>query len=835
MSMPPEDVIRRSEEILYEALDRPVEGRERFVDDVCGEDSGLRAEVQSLLAAHDRARGFLETPVVASGLEAVEEPAVDPLVGETVGGYRILRPIASGGMGRVYLAERAGADFVQRVALKTIRRDFRDEETVRRFRRECRVLARLEHPHIARMIDGGTTGDGIPYLVMEYVEGRPIDEYCEANGLSVRERLELFETVCHAVHHAHRHATVHRDLKPANLLVDDEGRVKLVDFGIARVLEAAEEDPDHALTAPGARILTPPYASPEQLRGEPVSTATDVYSLGLVLYRLLTGRLPFGSEPSDLRSRAEAGTTARRASEAVLQAADGALPPDVDTRRLSRRLRGDLDTILAMALRPEPDQRYASAEQFAEDLRRERLGLPVAARPDTAGYRVSRFVRRNRLGVGAAILLGLVLVASTGVTFSLYRRAEGARQLAETARLEAERNATTAEQVTRFVTGLFRSSDPKESLGQAVTARELLDRGAERVRDQLQDQPLVKARVLRAIGQSYQALGLPDEARPLYEESLAISREDLADEPLWVAEAVMALADLVLEGGSDGDALALYREALALKESALGSDHASLAPLLNRVALGEQGAGNFARAEELFEQSLAVREATLGSDHPEIAYYTNNLALLLAERGDFARAETVARRTLALREAALPAESPLIGTALSSLGGILNQEERFAEAAPLLERALALRTAAYGDSHPLTARAGEHLADSRLALGDIAAAHALYARAETIWRETYGEDVPNRVHSLIGLGNVALAEGDLPAAEGWFERALTLSEETYGADHPTTARALIGMGRLRARQGETASADSCFTRAIAIRTAHYGAGHPLVAAAARER
>ena len=382
-------------------------------------------------------------------------PAYDPLLGQLLGVYRLTRLLGDGGMGRVYLGEREGAAFAQQVAVKVILHGAFAGEAQRRFRNECQALSRLEHPHITRLIDGGATDQGLPYIVMEYVDGTPLDAYCREHDLAVPARLRLFREVCAAVEHAHRHSILHRDIKPANILVDRTGRVKLTDFGIARVLDAAE--PGEAATLTRFAVMTPQYASPEQLGGEVLSTASDVYSLGLVLYQLLTGTLPFAEGTTSLRERERLieSTAPTRPSEMVRRPERGS-PPALNPRDLS----GDLDAIVLMALRREPERRYASARHLADDIARHEAGLAVEARPDSLRYRLGKLVRRNAVAVVAAGVLFAVLAASTAVGFSLYGRSEVARREAVAARATADAERRKAEHVSAALIGMVEAADP---------------------------------------------------------------------------------------------------------------------------------------------------------------------------------------------------------------------------------------------------------------------------------------------------------------------------------------------------------------------------------------
>lgn len=400
--------------LLGEALDLPRADRATFLDRACAGDASLRAEVDSLLAANDDADGFLETsPVVpVSGL--VDAAAPPSRIGLRVGAYAIVEEIASGGMGEVYRAVRADDQFRKQVAVKLLRPGLDAAFVLDRFRAERQILASLDHPNIARLIDGGVSGDGVPYFVMELIDGVPIDGYCETQRLSVAARIELFRAVCEAVHYAHQRLVVHRDIKPSNILVAADGTPKLLDFGIARLVDEGESAPTAPRTMTEFRALTPEYASPEQIRGEPVTTASDVYSLGVLLYRLIAGRSPYradASRPLDL-AREILEQDPQRPSVAVGENATE------ESRRLRRRLRGDLDTIVLHALRKDPARRYASAERLAEDLRRHLSGLPVQARPDTWTYRSAKFLRRHAVAVAATVLVFASLVG--GIVLALH-------------------------------------------------------------------------------------------------------------------------------------------------------------------------------------------------------------------------------------------------------------------------------------------------------------------------------------------------------------------------------------------------------------------------------
>ncbi|HEX7070852.1 MAG TPA: serine/threonine-protein kinase, partial [Rhodothermales bacterium] len=478
----------RVKAILESALATPEEIRIALVEEACKDDEEVLRDVLGLLAAHKRA----ETTDAFSGPFTRYEPPEVALPDRLVGPYRLIRLIGRGGMGSVYLADRADDEFQRQVALKVLRRGVDTEDVLARFMHERQILARLNHPNIATLYDGGAREDGRPYFAMEYVRGEPIVEHCDGRKMSVRQRLDLFRVVCQAVHYAHANLVVHRDLKPSNIFVTDDGTVKLLDFGIARLLRSDDDEATELRTRPGARWLTPDYAAPEQIRGEPVTTATDVYQLGVLLYELLTGTRPFGVDKDGT------GLEARERGPARLTAVvteETARHRSVELPRLRRQLAGDLETIVSQALQADPSRRYPSAEALAEDVRRHLVGLPLVARSDTMLYRITRFVKRHRSVSVAAALTVLAIVAGTVATAWQAR-------VASIERDNARAEAAKAEQVNDFLQSMLSAASPTRS-GRDVRVVEVLDAAVARVGDELADQPELEAAVRRTLGITY--------------------------------------------------------------------------------------------------------------------------------------------------------------------------------------------------------------------------------------------------------------------------------------------------------------------------------------------
>jgi serine/threonine-protein kinase len=483
----------RLESIFLRAADMAPEDRAVFLAETCRDDPDLKAEIEAMLGEHQKA-GTKDRPDRLIALTRLNTP--QDLTGSTVGAYQVEALIGRGGMGEVYRASRLGGAPGQQVAVKVVPSTLASSDVVRRFRLERQILARLQHPNIVILLDGGITLGGQPYLVMRYVDGIPITKYAEQHRLPVADRLRLFDITCEAVQFAHTNLIVHRDLKPSNILVTAEGQVRLLDFGIAKLLDVTTFD----LTAPTTgerRLLTPEHAAPEQFAGQPVTTATDVYALGVLLYQLLTGVRPFADVPSIDLPRAVCEREPVPPSQAAAASEK--------TAGLSQELRGDLDHIVLMALRKEPTRRYASAGQLAEDIRRYLDGRPVIARADTFGYRTSKFVARNRVALAGVALSGILLLGAAAVVIRQSR-------LRADALIQAEAGRTRATRLASFMVGVFDANDPNEARGRTVTARALLDRAANQLVREPAIDPTLRAHMEVALGRAYGNLGLPEQA-----------------------------------------------------------------------------------------------------------------------------------------------------------------------------------------------------------------------------------------------------------------------------------------------------------------------------------
>ncbi len=672
-----------------------------------------------------------------------------PERGRRIGPYQLDRLLGRGGMGEVYLAVRTD-DFEKRVALKLIRRGADSARVEAHFRAERQILAHLEHPSIARVLDGGTTEDGRPYLVMEYVEGEPLDRYCRTHKLSVRRRLLLFRQVCAAVAAAHSQLVVHRDLKPSNIQVSAGGAVKLLDFGLAKLL-----DPDPAVVdaASGERSpMTPAWASPEQLTGDPITTLSDVYSLGTVLYQLLAGRLPFSSEKSGWA--------------VVLQICSAEAPPPSVAAGGDRELAGDLDAIVHQAMRKRPEDRYGSVEQLSEDLRRYLVGLPVEARQGGWAYHGGRFIRRNKLAVAM-----LLLVLGVGVaTSTLWWRAERERA-------EAVRQRGRAESVSRFLEQIFDGA-PVSGRDSTLSVRELLDRGRQRLTRDLEALPAVRAELAGTLGNVYTDLGLYEEGRELLAEAVR-SRRAHRGEHAELAVDVNNLGRLLYRAGDHDAAESFFRQALAIRLR-LGQGDAEVAVARANLASILSYRGAYEEAESHYRQLLAFRERTYGREDSRVASILYSLGSLHFRSGDPEAAEPLLRRALAIRRQTYGAHDTRVATVEGTPGRVLFERGDSAGARRRFEEALAVRRNLLGDEHPHVAVTRRDLAMLLLADGDVAAAGEALAAALAVLRRTRsaGDVALASTESVYGAWLVAL--GRYQEAEPYLVESLRILRKVQG-------------------------------------------------------
>jgi eukaryotic-like serine/threonine-protein kinase len=791
---------QRASPYLDRVLDLPLREREACLLSLKAEDAQVAADVEALLAEHSMlsAEGFLDAP-------ASIQPTEPALAGVTVGAYTLVSPIGHGGMGSVWLAARSDGRFEGEAALKLLNAALVGRAGEERFKREGTILARLTHPHIARLIDAGVSSVGQPYLVLERIDGRHIDRYCDEEQLGIDDRIRLFLDVQTAVAHAHASLIVHRDLKPSNVLVTSDGQVKLLDFGIAKLLEGdADDDPATMLTREGEFAMTPKYAAPEQVIGGPITTATDVYALGVLLFELLTGQHPTGvaaRSPAEF-VKAVADTHAQRLSTAIGSGVNPEAVTALATKRattpdrLRRALRGDLDTIVAKALKHRPEERYESVAEFADDLRRFLEHQPIAARRDALGYRTAKFAQRHRRVLTAAAGAGVLVVALVGFY---------------TARLSTERDrarleAAKASKLSDLLIGLLTVADPYRTPdAREPTVQSLLDIGAERITKELGQEPDVQARVLTMIGRTYERMGLHAKALPLLERALAIGRAMPVPEPVTVAQTLNDLGVLLREQGNLTRAEPLLRESLALRRRFLGPEDKAVAVTLVELARVLGDSGRLAEAEPHIRESLAIRRKVFGEEHQETATSKSDLGRLLLRRGDLAGAEPLLRENVATTVHVLGADHPNAAAAKSSLALLLMTKGDAAAAEALLRESLAVNQHVFGKERPEYAATLNSLALAVELQGRLDEAEALFDECLRIARPQLGDAHPRVLEYTINQARVRIARGDAAAAEPSLRSVLSAREHLYppGDWRIAQAQSLLGAALMaRARYSE---------------------------------
>lgn len=807
---------QRLQTLFDVAVELPPEARAGLLADAGREDPSLRAELEAMLAADPESDTGLQA-LISGSARTVARGGLGP--GSQVGNYRVVREIAEGGMGAVYEAEREEGGFEQRVAVKIIGGGLVTNEARRRFLAERQILAGLRHPGIAQLLDGGATEDGTPYLVMEFIEGLPIDEYCDRERLGLRQRLELFTRVCDAVQYAHQKLIVHRDIKPSNILVTADGTPRLLDFGIAKLLGGDEAAPS-TRTLGGARMLTPEYASPEQVRGDAVTTASDVYSLGALLYRLLSGAhahaLP-GNSQAELE-RVICHTEPSRPSTRVTEAAAAAAARGTTPARLRRSLSGDLDNIVLMAMRREPERRYGTARQLAEDVRNHLASRPVLARPDAVSYRVGRFVQRHRAGV--AMTAAAVVLLTSVVSFYTWQL----RQQRDRAQLEAAK----ATQVAEMMTDVFRNADPGHALEAEVSARTLLDAGATRIDEELAGQPELRAAMLQVMGESYRGLGALSEAEDLLRRSLALRRSPRGGAAAELGASLHSLAWVLREQARYEAAEPLAREALAVRLEALGEEAPATTDSRYQLAVLAEDLGRQDEAYAGYTEVIARRRAQQPPDGPALATSLGALAALVSGRGDFTTAEAHAREAAGLREAAYGDRHPAVAADYNLLGSILRNQGDHAGGLEQFRRVEEIRRSIYGDEHPEVAKA---LANQSAALYNLKRhqeAIRLAREAEQILARTLGPDHLHRAFVLDMLAHNLLELGDYEAALPTYEMVLAKVRDTFGEEHVEVAMSLSNLGGAYHRAGRHAEGLDARRQALEIYRNALGEDAPLV-------
>lgn len=813
-------------------------------------------ERERLLAAHATGNPAVAARVRAmlarigdAGEPGQGEAGHDPLPGTRVGPFLVIERIGKGGMGVVYRGRREGTGFAQDVAIKLIRRGFDFDDVQARFLRERRILARLEHPNLARFIDGGVAPDGRPWFALEFVRGEPLTRWCDRRELDIRARVRLFLEVCAAVQHAHTQLVVHRDLKPANILVDADGRVKLLDFGIARLV-GGDEEAGAPLTVAGRHAaLTPEYAAPEQFGGDAdAGVTTDVYALGVVLYELLAGVLPYAIDRGDaaaaertVREQPPQALPQAISREGVHAAAARLAARATSLEGYRREARGDLDRILGKALAKHPARRYGTVQAFADDLVRWLEGRPVRVSGDGLGYRFGKFVRRNHVAVAFATLA--LLAAAIGVVATAWQ----ARRAIE--------SAHRANAIRTWLVELFESGVPGSAANQVPDVRTLIERGAQRAQDELRDRPALQADMLGTLGRIYNQLGLFDQAEPLLRQALEVQGSLGRARSPEGADILLDLAMVDRRRQRLGDAEARLREALAITTELHDATREAAVRQVLGVVLGlsrrtDEGVAEARRAIDLLREveqpagersaaalnslglifyqarryteslapwrsSLALYRTLHGDTHALVAKTLSNIGDSLRELGRLDEAEAALREAIAIDQRVYTGPDPAHATLLGNLAALLGSRDRFAEAEALMREAVQIRSVLYGEQSAQVARSMLNLGLALMHQGKHDEGIAIYRRAQAIFDATPGEWRNERAYIHMNLARGLSATGDWVAAEAEARAALALRLELEGEEGRETTEARAMLGSVLLGSGRAPEARELYQRALA--------------------
>ncbi len=812
---------QRLEHLFELAHAQPVEARPRFLAEACGADVMLRDEIDSMLASAG--------PDCALAIERFivdwpsDAPNVGPLIGSRLGAWRLVGVLGRGGMGTVYRAERADGHYRQEVAVKILRSGPCDRHAIDRFRTERQVLAHLTHPNIAGLLDGGFAPDGTPYLVMELVEGVPISEWCAAQRLPLEARLRLFRVACDAVQHAHRALVVHRDLKPSNIFVSQSGVVKLLDFGIAKLLDPGAWDVGAEATRAELRLITPEYAAPEQRRDGPITTATDVYALGVVLYELLTGLRPResggntgSSHPQDLVSssvippsevvrRFTPGSTRERTPESTATDTTWSV---ADRRRLVRRMRGDLDRIVLNALREEPERRYASAGQLGEEIERFLAGRVVLAQPDTVGYRARKFVGRNRLAVTAVAVFISCIVA-----FGLVSTVQ-ARALAEQSRV-AGLERDKAEQVVRVLVDLFETTNPavRPGAGDRMTVREFLTGAESRALAQLRGTPAVRAKLKQVFGLIHHERGEFALARDALEEALGEQQRLGGPDRPDALESLHALGRAVYAAGDEPRGRKLLEESLDRHRHVYGEEHEKTARALFALA-PLAAAENLEAGERLLTQALEIRRRVLPSNHQDIAVNLGALAEHYRRRGELERARELYRQALAVFHDPAERHHPRAVNLMNDYGSLLSIMKQYAEAETLQREAIAIGRQVLGADTLAVTNLTNNLGVTLTFLGRLPDAERAFREAFDQHVSLLGDNHWRVRNNARNIGRILTLQEHYDEALSWMDRAVAIAVNPATAEDPGIEGIRSQRAWILFRLGRRAEAHQAVTAAV---------------------
>lgn len=787
-------------QLFDEALLLPPNERETFLNLKCVNDSELKKEIISLLNSLENTEDFIEQQV--SGVNDKRNSITDPYIGKQIGSYIIDGKAGYGGMGIVYSGQRNDKNFKQKVAIKILKHGLNSDYHLKRFLIERQTLASLQYPFIAKLLDGGQTDEGLPYLVMEFIDGIPITEYCNQNNLNINQRLKLFRDVCSAVQYAHQNLVVHRDIKPGNILVTNDGHPKLLDFGIAKLLDENILENEEGLTRTGIWHLTPEYASPEQIKGEQITTASDIYSLGVMLYQILTEEQPYKItnnspsaiskiitdeniiKPSDRIRKTISRSAGSDSNDPV--SLENENKQDEKRQKLFHRLRGDLDNIVLKAMHKDPARRYVSVEQFSEDIRRHLVGLPVIAQKDTAGYRISKFVQRHKKGVVVSSAFLLFMIISL---IAIIWQANIAAKERDKARTEAIK----VETVNKFLQDMLSSVDPTE-IGKDVKVYDILKKAADEVGKRFEGQPEIEAAIRKTIGRTLTNLGEFDQAKPHLDKALELNRIVYGDESNQAAASIYDIAFYYHWIADLKTADSLYQKSISIFRKNKDAPPRDLASALNDFGILKNDYAEYESAKKYHQEALDIFEKNFGEKDRDVASTVNNIAITLHELKEIEEAEKYFLRSLKMNIELFGENSPEASSNYNNLGYIYIDKNDNEKAEWYFKKSLELKINHYGDKHSLVGLANMNLGGFQFRIGKIDESYEYVSRALENFKTSL-----NPEHIWVGMtnywyGKVLLEKKEYIPAEKYLRNAVKIQTKNYPADHPNIITASGELG-----------------------------------------
>ncbi len=796
--------------------------REKYLSEVCTGDEELKKEVISLLNSFETSGDFLDNP--DNILEQDNQTSKDPYLNKKISSYNLERLIAAGGMGFVYLGVRSDGEFTQKVAVKLIKNNFTSEYLLHRFQNERQTLANLNHPYIANLLDGGTTQEGIPYFIMEFIDGVPIDKYCDYNNLSIKERLEIFIKICSAVSYAHKNLIVHRDLKPSNILVTKDGNPKLLDFGIAKILNQ-----DNPLAADQTQTavwnLTPDYASPEQVKGENITTSSDVYSLGVLLYKLLSGHHPYkidsylpneitkivcNTEPEKPSTIIFSGEKSSDEKDNLFQSS----PEQISKMRkagidkISKILSGDLDNIVLMALRKEHERRYSTVEQFAEDINRYLRGLPVIARSDTIKYRAAKFIQRHKFGVSAFLIIFLLLI--TGIIGISWQANVAAKQ-----RDKAEIEAQKVEKINSFLKEMLSSADPTNE-GKDVKVIDVLNNAVKKIDGNLYSQPEIRASIRTTIGITFQNLGYYNESALQLKKALNTRRNLYGDKNYKTAQSMKNLALVLNYQGEYKKSESLYLKAVSVYEELDSINSPVYGEALNDFGTLYMDLGNYPQALSNYNIAMRIFKKTYGNTDPQVVAVLNNIALAYDYKGEPDSAEKFYINALEIEKQRNDGESYSVSHLLNNLAFIYFENKKYEKALGYFEQALQIRRKLLGDNHPDVALSTYNTGCVYYYTNNFDKALNMIDTAISIWKKSIPSDHPLLGGAYFWKGKIYNRENQPKQALQYLVKSLKIRLKKNKGDIFLIARTRCEIGNSYRLQGNFNLSESTLLKNLNI-------------------